>query len=126
MIASVLFLISNWRPVTSPSHSTLSPHAIAQPERREKINTNFTAAMHTIIFPAHWVASLPHRLLGSYDSRSIAQNASLDYTYVLPKVYTMSCLMRDEKEGRSMQDQTNKAKQHSTPKAVTCTCFNER
>ena len=28
-------------------------------------------------------------------------------------------LMRDEKEGRSKQDQTNnKAKQHSTPKAV--------
>ena len=32
----------------------------------------------------------------------------------------MHVLMRDEKEGRSKQGQTNnKAKQHSTPKAVT-------
>ena len=35
-------------------------------------------------------------------------------------------LMRDEKEERKKQarsnKQTNKAKQHSTPKAVTCTC----
>ena len=36
------------------------------------------------------------------------------------------CLMRDEKEGRSEQGQTNnKAKQHSTPKAVTFPNKNE-
>ena len=34
--------------------------------------------------------------------------------------------MRDEKEGRSKQDQTNnKAKQHSTPEAVTFPKKNE-
>ena len=33
--------------------------------------------------------------------------------------------MRDEKEERSKQGQTNKAKQHSTPKAVTFPRKNE-
>ena len=47
-------------------------------------------------------------------------------------VYMMSCsvcihvLMKDEKEGRSKQGQiNNKAKQHSTPKAVTFPKKNE-
>ena len=39
--------------------------------------------------------------------------------YAHTRTYT-DMVMRDEKEGRSKQGQTNnKAKQHSTPKAVT-------
>ena len=41
-------------------------------------------------------------------------------------MYIVHVLMRDEKEGRSKQGQTNnKAKQHSTPKAVTFPKKNE-
>ena len=40
--------------------------------------------------------------------------------------YNVHVLMRDEKEGRSKQGQTNnKAEQHSTPKAVTFPKKNE-
>ena len=49
---------------------------------------------------------------------------------VPPSNWNASCsihvVMRDEKEGRSKQGQTNnKAKQHSTPKAVTFPKKNE-
>ena len=42
------------------------------------------------------------------------------YVHVCESVY-VHVLMRDEKEGRSKQGQTNKAKQHSTPLAA-CMC----
>ena len=40
-------------------------------------------------------------------------------------VYIIIILMRDEKEERIKRGQTNKAKQHSTPKAVTFSKKNE-
>ena len=54
-------------------------------------------------------------------------------TYSIRTAYTIACvglgyihvLMREEKEGRKKVKQTNKAKQHSTPKAVTFLKKNE-
>ena len=40
-------------------------------------------------------------------------------------IHVVHVLMRDEKEGSSKQGQTNKAKQHSTPKVVTFPKKNE-
>ena len=41
------------------------------------------------------------------------------YMYIIILLYTCFNLMRDEKEERKKQARSNKAKQHSTPKAVT-------